>query len=598
MEEIDFFYSEGINNKNNQPVKKTSRLKKLVLKLLPKKTTIANLPRVLNVKQRYLILGLFLVIIVSAVYIPISAYRKATNLTPDFGGKYTEGLVGEPRYINPLLASTDSDRDLSSIIYSGLMKSDGKGGFVPDLTQSYEISSDGLTYTFFLRKNVLWHDGEAFTAEDVAFTISLAQNSDYSTSQKLTWQGVTVKELNDYAIELTLKNKYAQFISSTTIGILPAHIWRDSKPTNFALSEANLKPIGTGPYMFSSFKKDSLGKIENYELKSNKDYYNSRPYINKIVFRFYNSEDETIKAYNQNAVDGISFISGENLDKIKFKSKLSIEKLNLPRYFAVFFNQNRSKYLADKNIRLALSYGTDKDKIIKDIFNEEAIKADSPVLPSMFNINSDIKKYEYDLDFAQKILKNTGWEDNDNDGILEKTTKNVTEELEIELTTSDWPELIRVANALKEQWAKIGVKLNLQIADITEVQQLIKDRTYQSLLFGEVLGVDPDPFSFWHSSQKKDPGLNLALYDNSSADKILEEARQTLALSERTKKYNDFQNILIEDVPAIFLYSSYYIYPIPKKVQGFDTTLIGVPADRFSNIENWYIDTKRAKKND
>lgn len=189
---------------------------------------------------------------------------------------------------------------------------------------------------------------------------------------------------------------------------------------------------------------------------------------------------------------------------------------------------------------------------------------------------------------AKTTLETGGWKIDEN-GTLSK--KDV--ELKIKITTSTWPELTEVAKVIKEQWETIGIGVDIEVLPTPELQQAIKDRNYETLLFGAVLNIDPDPFSLWHSSQKRDPGLNLSLYDNKAADTLLEDARQTLNPLERAKKYDDFQKLVIEDIPAVFLYNPLYIHGQAKKIKGSNGKLISLPSDRFINIENWHINTKR-----
>ena len=148
-----------------------------------------------------------------------------------------------------------------------------------------------------------------------------------------------------------------------------------------------------------------------------------------------------------------------------------------------------------------------------------------------------------------------------------------------------------------QQWEKIGAAVNVIVVDPSVIQnEYIRPRQYEALLFGQILGADPDPFAFWHSSRKKDPGLNLALYNNQKADKILEDARQSLDLEFRQQKYVDFQKLLLEDMPAVFLYSPYYIYPVNNKVKGIEIEKLALPSYRFSQIEKWYVRTARIEK--
>ena len=198
----------------------------------------------------------------------------------------------------------------------------------------------------------------------------------------------------------------------------------------------------------------------------------------------------------------------------------------------------------------------------------------SPMVGNVLDINNDVKTYSHDPDQANKLLNG--------------------KKIDLKLTTSTWPELVAVANTLKEQWAKVGVNIEVELLPTPELQRAIKERNYQILLFGEILTLDPDPFTLWHSSQRRDPGLNLALYSNKAADTLLEEARKILNPLERAQKYDEFQKLVIEDVPGVFLYNSYYIYGQTKDIRGFESKVVSMPSDRFANIEKWYMETKRS----
>ena len=552
------------------------------------------LPKVLSKRERYWILTFLLIIAGSVIAIPFTTYNHFTNPVASYGGSFSEGIVGQPRHINPLLSqSNDPDRDLSSLIYSGLLKHNENGKLVPDLAKSYEISSDGLNYTIYLKENVLWHDGQKLTADDVVYTIQTAQNGDYSSPQRVNWQGVTITKINDATVMFKLNNKYAQFLNNLTLGILPKHIWGAVQPINFASAEYNLKPVGSGPYMFEKLQKDNLGQIQSYQLATNKDFYDGQPYIDTIVVKFYDSEDNMITAYNSNEIRNLSSISPQNLNKLKFKQRVNITELKVPRYFGVFFNQSQNPILASKNVRLALNHPTDKQAIIDAVVGGKGSAIYSPLIESVLDVNQDITKYTYDLNQAKAILVADNWTSTDSKGFLQKASGKNLARLTIHITTSTLPELVQIANILKDQWAKAGVEVIVDALPTPQLQQAIKDRSYQSLLFGEILDLDPDPFSFWDSSQTQKLGLNLALYSNKTVDSLLADARQSLNPLERAKKYDDFQKIVISDVPVVFLYNPLYLYPQTTDIRGTKTTVIATPADRFANIEKWYIDTKR-----
>jgi len=569
---------------------------KSIFKVFPSWQQWKKVSSVLNTKERYFIFGFSILAIVSLLTWLISSNLSNTTLQPNFGGSFSEGIVGAPQYLNPVLSqSNDADRDVVELIFSGLTKYNSQGELVPDLVEKYAVGEGGKVYDFFLRKNIEWHDGEVLTADDVIFTIQAIQNPEYRSPLRINWTGVEVEKVDEWTIRFKLKTPYAPFLANTTVGIVAEHIWGDILPANFALSPENLEPIGTGLYKFKKLKKDKEGFVESIELEAFGEYNINRPYIEKISLLFYPDEESLIRAYNKGQINNISLVSVKNKPKLQGLRKTDMRQLNLPRYFTVFFNQSKSKALSDKNVRLALNYATDKEQIINNILSGEARSVDSPIPIGVWGHTDEIEIYNFSLDQANNILDENEWIDKDGDGIREKGE----EKLEIELITTELKELQQVANVLQEQWSKIGVQVNVKILSIGEIQQeYIRPREYQALLFGEVLGLDPDPYSFWHSSQKKDPGLNLALYDNKKVDDLLKSGRQNLDEKERLEDYKKFQQLVVEDAPVVFLYSSYHLYFVDKKIKGVEVENIVLPSKRFSDIENWYIKTQRVKNND
>jgi len=538
--------------------------------------------------------GLFAIVLISITILIIGVYSDKTELIPKLGGQYQEGILGQPRFINPVLSQTnDTDRDLVQIIYSSLFKYDGQGNLIPDLVEEYNIEEDNVTYNISLRKDVLWHDGELLTANDVMFTIKTIQDPEYKSPLRNIWQSVQIEKVDEFTIKFKLNNVYVSFLHNLTVNIMPRHLWAGISAANFPLAQYNLKPIGSGPYKFNEFHKNEKGKVESMEFLRNEKYYSSeKPYINKVIIRFYNSQDELIQAYQKRQIEGLSFLSPIKQEGLR--NNLNIHEINLPIYYSIFFNQTKSKALADKNVRLALSYATNKEEIVEKVLKGKGDIVDSPLLKDWPNYSSDTKIYEFALEHAQNLLESNGWKDTDEDGIRQKIINDEDTNLEFDLVASDWPEFKQTAEILKEQWEKLGLKVNLKIINATDVQQeYLRPRNYQALLFGEVLSADPDPFAFWHSTQKKDPGLNIAFYDNKDADKLLQDARQTINPEERTEKYAEFQKILIDDAPAVFLYSPIYLYPVNKNIKGIEIEKLAQPSYRFSQIEDWYIKTKR-----
>jgi len=516
---------------------------------------------------------------------------------PASGGSISLATIGSPRFLNPILSQlNNSDHDLSLLLFSSLMKYDGQGNLIPDLAEKYEILDDGKTYDVTLRQNIKWHDGRPLNIDDVIFTLQTIQNSDYKSPLRPLWQGAGFEKIDELTIRFKLKNPYAPFLHTLTFGILPKHIWENVTPSSFPLNEYNLKPVGSGPYKFVKYSKDSEGKVKSLEVKASDNYFLGSAHISKITFYFYDSEEKAISAYKKGEVNALNIVSQKNEQEIKSGGLgLNIYSIELPRYFAIFFNQTQNNLLADKNIRQSLALTIDKNKLISEVLGGKGRVSNSPLMLGMTGYTDQVKIYSYDPEAAKNILATAGWKDVDDDGVLEKDKDN--KKLEIYLATNDWPELNQTAQIIKEEWEKIGVKVNLEIKETAKIQnEIIRPRQYQALLFGEVLGLEPDPFSFWHSSQIKDPGLNLALYANTEVDKLLVEARQDLDTARRAQKYQQFSQLITEDLPAIFLFSPNYLFAVAKEVKGIELKGLNSLSAHFSQMDKWYINTKRTWK--
>lgn len=521
-------------------------------------------------------------------------YVSLTVPIPKSGGEYTEGLVGQPLYINPLLSQTsEADSDLAQLIYSGLFKYDKNGQVVPDLAESVEISEDQRTYTVYLKKDLKWQDGAPLTASDVLFTINILQDQTYKSPLRQNWQGVEISQLDENTVVFGLKNAYTGFMDNLTLGILPKHIWENISPEKFALAEYNLNPIGSGPYEVSTFQKNSSGDILTYKLIANKKYSGKIPYISKLTFNFYPDEEAMTNAYNKKEVMGISSIEPDKIGNLKAAKSTQLYEIAIPRYFALFFNQTKSSVLADDNVRKALNLSIDRKKIVDEILGGKGTALVSPFLPQMKEYDQELS-INSDLEQAKKILDEAGWKQ---DG--SEIRKKGDNELRFQIITADWPELSKTAEVIKQQLAQIGVAVDIQALAISDLQQnYIRTREYDSLLFGQVISFNPDLYSFWHSSQKRDPGLNLAVFENSDADKLLEDVRKEPNEQTRIEQYKQLQQILLSDKnnPAVFLYSPFYVYPTTTSVKGIDVEKINNPSQRFVDVNEWYVKTSRKFK--
>ena len=557
------------------------------------------LPKMLNRKEKNTMGILAIVVLLAVILLIANLYFLSTVSIPQKGGQYMEGLVGAPRFINPILSQTnDVDQDLSKLIFSGLLKFDKNRQLIPDLADRYDISSDNLIYTFHLKKNIKWHDGEPFTADDVIFTIASIQDPEFKSPLSISFQGIIAEKIDENTIKFTLKEPFAPFLGLMTFGILPEHLWYNVPAANADLTELNKKPIGTGPWQFDSFTKDQNGVIFSYALTPNPYYYGDRPNLDKIVFKFYGDFNSAIDALKGKSVQAVTYLPQEFQAELKNYKNINYQKLSQPQYTALFFNQKNNGFLQADYIRQALAQAIDKQKIINQVLPGNANAIDAPILPSI-NTNPDITKYNFDPQSAINLLEKNGWAINSTttNGITEQVMQKKNQTLEITLTTIDQPQNTQIANIIKQEWGQIGIKTNIQLVDKSKIlQDVINTRKYEVLLFGEKLGSDPDPFPFWHSSQNEYPGLNLAVFSNKTVDQLLEDARKTNDWATREKNYLAFQKIVSQQLPAIFLYNQIYIYPQDDSIKGFDVKNISTPSDRFANLYQWYIKTRRIWK--
>lgn len=515
---------------------------------------------------------------------------------PGYGGEIREGVIGLPRTINPVLAVTDVDRDISSLVYSGLMKYSGNI-LVPDLAKSYKISDDGLNYTFTLKDNLHFQDGNKLTADDIVFTIQKIQDPALKSPRRADWMNITATSTSPTEVRFTLKQPYSPFLNNTTVGILPKNIWHNVSNEQFIFSEFNIDAIGSGPYKKDSISRDVNGIPTTYSLKSWRGYYEKKAYVDKVTFYFFADADKALSSLENGTIDSIASIPSDYAKKLSTNKSESYKVLStpLPRIFGVFFNQNQNPVLADKVVRQALNMSVDRVAIIESILDNYGIAIDGP-LP--FIKTTAEASTTYNIAVARSLLEKNGWKKSITTGIYEKkNSKNVVQVLSLNIFTADTPDLKQAAEMIKKSWTTLGVQVNVKIFESSDLyQNIIRTRKYDALLFGELIGKDHDIYAFWHSSQMNYPGLNVAMYANSKVDKLLEDIRSVNNADLKADKYNELNKLITSDIPAIFLYSPDFTYITSKSLRGINLENVTIPSDRFNSIEDWYVTTEKVWK--
>lgn len=617
-------FTFGVFKKNDSIARNNSLDERLVQSLsgsrIPSVRQIRYISTYLSKREHYL-LNLSIFFCVATVVIFLGRfYLKHLEFVPSFGGEYVEGMVGAPKYINPLYSSINYiDSELVSLVYSSLFKRDENGRLIFDLVEKMDISADGKIYSLTIRNDAKWHTGSPVTTNDVLFTFGAIKDPQYKSPMRQAFSGVETEVIDDHNVKFILKESYAGFPELLTFGILPQELWGQLSPNAVSLAELNSKPIGSGPYRFKSLSKDKNGNLKTYNFVANSDYYLGRPYVENLIVKFYPSFEEVGMEINSNKLDGLGYFSGQADVIDDQKNYLSYNNLNTSQVKAVFLN-TKDAILSDVKIRQALATAIDK-KLVVESFKDEVRLVDNAILPENKYYNGDYKKYSYNKQAAQKLIEEAGWKLVDvTPADMEKAEKNKNETdaklkkeaesyltlglgkwyykggdyLIVKLTTIDSVENVQATEAIKKNWEDLNVKTVIELAPASKIQNdVIKTRDFSALFAGEILSGDPDLFSFWHSSQIGSEGLNLSSYGSREIDQLIEEGRTNVDESKRKDIYGKILKRLADEEPAIFLYSPYYHYIQNKKVKNFNTKTIVNSSDRFSDVYKWYVETGR-----
>lgn len=565
---------------------------------LPLKEKISRAVAALSGKERRVFVVLAFVLTISSLTLLQMLNKSLMIAVPLRGGAISEGIVGTPRFVNPVLASSPADLDMVALVYSGLMRKTNSGTPVPGLALKYEMGKDGLTYTFTLRDDIYFHNGEPVTAEDVIFTINQVKNSVIKSPEKVNWDGIAVEKIDDRTIEFKLRQPNANFLQNAALGIMPKSLWEDDP---IELNSLNTAPIGSGPYRIEGVGREASGIITSYELAAFEDFALGKPYVEKINFYFYPNETDMLGALLEGRVSQISSVSPRDAEMLKNKG-YRIESEVMPRIFGLFFNQNKNQIFLDKTVTRAINDAIDKEKIVRDVLLGYGQAVNRPIPESLAGQNEEliasVKETRAEtVTRVRENLKKAGWSQNE-EGFFQKTItdknkRKTSTVLEFSISTGNAPELAQTALLIQNDLREVGIKADIKTFEVGNLNQnVIRPREFDALLFGQIVNRESDLFAFWHSSQRKDPGQNVAMYTNARADKLLEDAFITVNDKSRREKYADVEAEILKDRPAVFLYSPNFIYVVSPALRGMELGRMASPANRFRAAHSWFVQTE------
>lgn len=515
-------------------------------------------------------------------------------------GTYSEALVGSPRALNPLLDHFNPvDRDLNRLIFSGLTRFDSAGRPVADLANWF-VSADQLTYTFILKPDLTWHDGQPLTAEDVAYTVGLMQAENYPGPEDLKrlWQSVTVAISGTQTVALTLPEPFAPFLDYTDFGVVPQHHLEGVAAAQLPQAAFNLQPVGSGPWMFDGWQARN-GQVTGLKLKAFPAYHGQKPILSGLEFKFYADGASALAAYRNGDVLGVSRISGSELSPALRLPNLRLYTALEPEYTLIFLNlrDEALPFLKEKRVRQALSLGLNRSAMVSDLLGGQAVPANSPVLPGSWAYNQDLPKPRYDPAEAARLLDSAGWllPPDALPGSTDYVRQKDGVPMRFTLLAPNDPVHLALAESARATWAALGVAVDLTPVDAAAIRsQYLEPRAFQAVLVDFSLAgtPDPDPYPLWHQTQVES-GQNYAGWDDRISSQLLEQARITLDLGQRARLYQQFQSRFADQVPALLLHYPVYNYAVDARVGGVTLGPLTEASDRFATLNNWSLVTRR-----
>jgi len=521
---------------------------------------------------------------------------------PVRGGVYTEALIGLPRHLNPLLDYNNPvDRDIDRLLFSGLTRFDAYGRPQPDLA-NWIISADELTYTFVLRADARWHDGQPVTSADVAFTVGLLQNAAFAGAPELArlWQALTLKIVNDQAFEVTLPEPFAPLLDYTTFGLLPQHLLGQTPAAQLADADFNHAPVGSGPFRFVAFT-GADGQVNGVRLSAFADYYGAAPLLNDVQFRFYPDVGAALDGYAAGEVLGISRIDAAHVTQALQTEQLGVYTSLLPEYSLIYLNLQSDElpFFQDKKVRQALLRGLNRSAMIDQLLNGQAVIANSPVLPGSWAYNPTLPQVEYDPVAAGRLLDSAGWviPDGTTPGSEGYVRRKGEIELRFSLVTPGDDLHVALAEAARDTWAKLGVIVTVVPVDPSDIRDQYltpRPRAFDAILVDLNLAgtPDPDPYPMWHETQVES-GQNYGGLADRVTSELLEQARITSDLAARARLYYTFQSRFADQTPALLLFYPVYNYAVDSSVNGVQVGPLIEASDRLNTLALWSVVTRR-----
>lgn len=541
----------------------------------------------MTARDKFIVIALLTLLVAASVAAIVVDSGPSVGM-PAYGGTYVEGVAGVPQYLNPVIAATDVDQDVVRLAFSGLTRYDQAGAIVPDLASAFRTESDGRVWTFDIREDATWHDGQPVTADDVVYTVKLLQDRAYVGPYSDAFRGVGVERVSARTVRFGLPDVYGPFADSTTVPLLPAHLLGDVPYADLARQPFNLRPVGTGAFRVTDVDARQVVLTRNesfYRVRPDR----SRPYLDRVILRFYPSSTEALLALSRGELDGVAGLSGADAARARTLKKVVLYSLPTDNFVALFLNVRPDKVVfRDRAVRQAIAHAIDRGRVLQVSADGRGTVADQFVPSSSWAYVKDVTKYPHSMSEATTLLDAAEWKDRDGDGTREKGGQK----LEFTIATSDEPARIAAAGQIQRDLNAVGMNVSIRTMPFGElVDSAARERRFDALLVEIAVAGDPDPYTFFHSTEVSDPGHNFSGFSTLPIDRALEAARRTFDEAERRERYTEVFRTISREVPVVYLYFSDYLYAHDRQVQGLRIAPLTDPRERFWNAEDWYVRT-------
>jgi peptide/nickel transport system substrate-binding protein len=516
---------------------------------------------------------------------PEKGQRSGERAQPAYGDLLIQGSIGDASNLIPMLASDSASHDISGLIFNGLLKYDKNLTLKGDLAESWNVSPDGLTITFKLRRGVKWQDGKDFTAQDVMFGFQTIINPNTRTAYSGDYREVKeARVIDDHTFQVVYRRPFAPGLSSWgSLVVLPKHLLegKDINTTPFSR-----KPVGTGPYRFKEWKTG-----EKIVLTANPDYFEGRPWIDGFVYRIIPDPATMFLELKSGGIDfmGLTALQYQRQTET-YKMRRDFRKYQYLAFAYTYLGYNlKVEKFQDLRVRQAITLAIDKKEIIDGVLLGMGLVATGPYKPDTPWYNPKVKEYPYDVEKAKELLAQAGWKASGRAGILEKEGKP----FELDILTNQGNEArARCAEIIQRRLAAVGIRVKIRTVEWAAfINDFIDKKNFETVILGWTLGQDPDIYDIWHSSKVGPKELNFISYKNKEVDSLLEKGRYTFDSQVRKACYDRIQEILAEEQPYTFLYVPYALPIISARFRGVESA----PAGIAYNMDKWYAPKEEQK---